>query len=108
MRRAKPVEAKHFIASFRQLINRGASHRAETDYDRVEVIDHELQWDQLWESHHRLPSIRLIYSKYESFKIAIASREERLRKPICGQFAAQAFFACPIHHETRHCSELTA
>jgi len=100
MRRAKPVEAKHFIASFRQLINRGASHRAETDYDRVEVIDHESQWGQ--------KKAQLIYSTHESSQIAIASREERLRKPICGQFTAEAFFARPIQHETRHCSELTA
>jgi hypothetical protein len=40
MRRGKPIEAKHFIAAFRQLINRGASHGAKTAYDRVEVINH--------------------------------------------------------------------
>ena len=40
MRRRKPIEAQHFIAPFRQLVNRGASHGAETAYDGVELIDH--------------------------------------------------------------------
>ena len=40
MRRGKLVEAKHLVAPFRQLVNRGASHGAETAYDRVELLDH--------------------------------------------------------------------
>ncbi len=40
MGRGKPIEAQHFIAPFRQLVNRGASHGAQTDYDRIELIDH--------------------------------------------------------------------
>ncbi len=40
MRRGKPIEAEHSVAAFRQLVNRGASHGAETAYDRVELIDH--------------------------------------------------------------------
>ena len=40
MRRGKPIEAKHLVAPFRQLVNRGASHGAETADDRVELIDH--------------------------------------------------------------------
>jgi hypothetical protein len=40
MRRGKLVEPKRFIAPFRQLVNRGASHSAETEYDGVELTDH--------------------------------------------------------------------
>ncbi len=40
MRRGKLIDAKHVVAPFRQLVNGGASHRAETAYDRVELIDH--------------------------------------------------------------------
>jgi hypothetical protein len=39
MRRGKPIEAKHLVAPFRQLVNRGASHGTETAYDRVELLD---------------------------------------------------------------------
>ncbi len=70
MRRGKPVEAEHFVAPFCQLVKRGASHRAETAYDRVELIDHESQWGQ--------KKTQLIYSTHESSQIAIASRQERL------------------------------
>ena len=40
MRRGKPIEAQYFVTPFRQLVNRGASHSAETAYDRIELIDH--------------------------------------------------------------------
>jgi hypothetical protein len=40
MRRGKPIEAEHPVTAFRQLVERGTSHGAETAYDRVEVIDH--------------------------------------------------------------------
>jgi len=40
MRWGKPIEAQHFVTPFRQLVNRGASHSAQTDYDRIELIDH--------------------------------------------------------------------
>jgi hypothetical protein len=38
MRRRKPIETEHLAAPLRQMVKRGASHRAKTDYDRIEVI----------------------------------------------------------------------
>jgi hypothetical protein len=40
MRRRKPIETEHLAAPLRQLVKRGASHRAKTDYDRIEIITH--------------------------------------------------------------------
>ena len=41
MRRGEPIDAEHFVASFGQLVNRGASGGAEADYDRIDLIAHD-------------------------------------------------------------------
>ena len=41
MRRGKSIDAEHFVASFRELVNRGASHGAETHYNGIELGGHD-------------------------------------------------------------------